>query len=210
MTTNRVSSFRSFAISAAVGGLLIGWAIWPSATPARGQIPGQTRVSEKDGIAAFETVKAVLQHPRCQNCHIPGDAPLQFDEGLPHAQNILRGPDGKGSPGLPCVACHGDANPPGSWGAHMPPGAPNWHLPPPQTKMVFIGLSSGELCRVLKNPKTNGGKNFDALIHHVTEDKLVGWGWSPGVGRTPVPIPREEFVSKFKEWIAAGAPCAAP
>ena len=33
------------------------------------------------GVAAFATVQKVFQHPRCQNCHIPGDSPLQFDAG---------------------------------------------------------------------------------------------------------------------------------
>ena len=69
-------------------------------------------VSEKDGLAAFETVRVVLQNPRCQNCHIPGDAPLQLDAGVTHAQNVLRGKDGKGSSGLACATCHGSVNPP--------------------------------------------------------------------------------------------------
>ena len=58
-------------------------------------------------------MQQVFQHPRCQNCHIPGDAPLQFDAGLPHAMDVERGPDGKGAPGLPCSTCHGDAEPAG-------------------------------------------------------------------------------------------------
>jgi hypothetical protein len=164
--------------------------------------------SKDEGLAAFETVRAVLQHPRCQNCHIPGDAPLQFDAGLVHAQNVLRGPDGNGAPGLSCATCHGTENPPASYGARMPPGAPNWHLPPPERKMVFIGLSSGELCRGLKDERANGGKNLDALLKHVDSDKLVLWGWSPGLGRDPVSIPHDAFVAKFKQWVAAGAPCA--
>jgi hypothetical protein len=166
--------------------------------------------SEQEGLAAFEKVRAVLQHPRCQNCHIPGDAPLQFDAGRTHAQNVLRGPDGKGSPALACATCHGVANPPASYGAHMPPGAPNWHLPPPDQKMVFIGLSSGDLCRTIKDPKKNGGRDFAALDHHVAEDKLVLWGWSPGTGRAPVSVPHAEFVAAFRAWVAAGAPCPAP
>ncbi len=167
-------------------------------------------VSEKDGLAAFETVRAVLQHPRCQNCHIPGDAPLQFDAGLTHAQNVLRGKDGKGAPGLACATCHASANPPASYGASMPPGAPNWHLPPPDKKMVFIGLTSGELCRVVRDPKKNGGKDFAALTEHVASDGLVLWGWSPGVGRAPVSVAHAEFVAKFKTWVDAGAPCPTP
>ena len=30
--------------------------------------PGTTK-----GLKAFETVRKVFQHPRCQNCHIPGE-----------------------------------------------------------------------------------------------------------------------------------------
>ncbi len=181
---------------------------WTAPSPAVAQASTpQRKVSKEDGIAAFETVRAVFQHPRCQNCHIPGDAPL-FEGGRPHAMGVLRGPDGNGSPGLTCATCHGAANPPDGWGAGMPPGAPNWKLPPPGQKMVFIGLSSGDLCRLMKDPAKNGGRSLDALIRHVAEDKLVGWGWNPGIGRAAVPIPRDEFVAKFKEWVAAGAPCA--
>ncbi len=170
--------------------------------------PAPEPSSTDEGLAAFETVRAVLQSPRCQNCHIPGDAPLQFDRGLPHAQNVVRGPEGAGAPGLPCTACHAAANPPESWGSHMPPGAPDWHLPPPERKMVFIGLSSSELCRHLKDEDSNGGMSLEALVRHVSSDPLVLWGWSPGAGRDPVSVPHEVFVAKFKEWVAAGAPCS--
>jgi hypothetical protein len=158
-------------------------------------------------VAAFATVQQVLQHPRCQNCHIPGDAPLQFDAGLPHAMAVKRGPDGMGAPGLPCATCHNTVNPPASYGPNAPPGAPNWHLPPPDQKMVFINLSPAQLCATIKNKQTNGGRDFAALITHVAEDKLVGWGWQPGGVRVPVPISREEFVARFKQWAAAGGPC---
>jgi hypothetical protein len=161
-------------------------------------------------LAAFDTVQAVLQHPRCQNCHIPGDAPLQLDAGLAHAQNVQRGPAGKGAPGLPCSTCHAESNPPASYGPHMPPGAPNWHLPPPERKMVFIGLSKADLCATVKDPQRNGGKDFVALLEHVSHDKLVLWGWDPGVGRAPVPVPHAAFVTSFKTWIDGGAPCPPP
>jgi hypothetical protein len=160
-------------------------------------------------LAAFDTVQTVLQHPRCQNCHIPGDAPLQFDAGLVHAQNVKRGPDGMGAPGLPCATCHGAKNLPASYGAHMPPGAPNWHLPPPERKMVFIGLSKADLCATIKDPTHNGNRDFAKLLDHVSHDKLVLWGWNPGVGRAPVPVPHDRFVAAFKTWIAGGAPCPA-
>src|SRR4029077_15174023 len=95
-------------------------------------VGGQTQARAQAGPDVskdFAVVAKVLQHPRCQNCHIPGDAPLQFDEGTPHAQNVRRGPKGDGSLGLSCATCHGVRNPPDSYGSRMPPGAPNWKLP---------------------------------------------------------------------------------
>jgi hypothetical protein len=165
--------------------------------------------SHAAALAAFDTIQAVLQHPRCQNCHIPGDAPLQFDAGLTHAQNVQRGPEGKGVAGLPCSTCHSTQNPPASYGANMPPGAPDWHLPPPERKMIFIGQSKAALCATIKDTKGNGGKDLAALLEHVSHDKLVLWGWAPGVGRAPVSVPHDAFVASFKTWIAGGAPCPA-
>jgi len=162
-----------------------------------------------DADADFAVVQKVLQHPRCQNCHIPGDAPLQFDEGRPHAQFVERGADGKGATGLACSTCHGAKNLPASYGAHVPPGAPNWHLPPPDKKMVFIGLGAHDLCTRLKDTQQNNGKDLPALIEHVDHDALVLWGWNPGQGRAPVSVPHAEFVAAFKRWADAGAPCPA-
>jgi isoquinoline 1-oxidoreductase beta subunit len=157
-------------------------------------------------LAAFEVVRGVLQHPRCQNCHPRGNAPLQFDAGTPHAQFVVRGEDGKGAVGMRCDACHGTSNPPPSYGPHAPPGAPGWHLPPPETPMVFVGRSSAELASSLADPKQNGGKSLEELLEHVSHDGLVLWGWSPGGDRAPVPTPHAEFVAAFRTWVEAGAP----
>jgi hypothetical protein len=46
-----------------------------------------------------------------------------------------------------------------------------------------------------------------ALLEHVSRDKLVLWGWAPGVGRAPVSIPHDAFVASVKTWIGGGAPC---
>jgi hypothetical protein len=198
----RIGSF--WILSGLVAGtVLVGGA---SSSSAGAAAPASKQAA---ALAAFDTIQTVLQHPRCQNCHIPGDAPLQFDAGLTHAQNVKRGPEGKGVPGLPCSTCHADANPPASYGAHMPPGAPNWHLPPPERKMIFIGQSKADLCATIKDTKRNGGKDLAALLEHVSHDKLVLWGWNPGVGRAPVSVPHDAFVAGFKTWIAGGAPCPA-
>jgi hypothetical protein len=191
--------------------LLAGFFLWAGNVLGAGPKPAATASSavskETAALAAFDTVQTVFQHPRCQNCHIPGDAPLQFDAGLVHNQNVLRGPKGMGVPGMLCSSCHGESNPPASYGPNQPPGAPNWHLPPPEHKMVFIHLSKAELCAAVKDKTKNGGKDFAALLEHVSHDKLVLWGWDPGVGRTPVPVPHGVFVASFKTWIDGGAPC---
>jgi len=130
-----------------LSGVAMAWAIgFRDGGPAR----AQTAAPPDAALRSFEIVRAVFQHPRCQNCHIPGDAPLQYDQGTPHVQNVVRGQDGRGFVAMECVTCHGAANSPASYGDRAPPGAPNWHLPPPERKMVFIHLSTKELCRRLK------------------------------------------------------------
>jgi hypothetical protein len=153
------------------------------------------------GKAAFTIVHKVLLHPRCMNCHPNGNAPLQYDDSRLHGQNITRLSEKNG---LACATCHGARNGPRP---NTPPGAPNWHLPPEHTPMIFQGRSARELCLQLKDPKQTGGKDIAKLIHHVEHDELVGWGWDPGPGRTPVPIPRDNVVTAMKTWANAGAPC---
>ena len=169
----------------------------PEAAPSRG-----------DPIAAFEKIRGVLQSPRCVNCHPAGDVPLQGDDSHPHQPPILRGAEGRGVAGLSCSACHGKQNLPASYGAHMPPGvATEWRLPPADHKLVFWGVDSAALCEQIKDPKRNGGKSMAELAHHMTEDALTVWGWSPGYGRKPVSMSHDEFVQAFKTWADAGAPC---
>ena len=170
---------------------------------------GPSAKEKSAAIAAFATVQEVFQHPRCQNCHINGDAPLQFDNGIVHAQNVQRGVDGKGAPGLPCATCHGVSNPPASYGPHAPPGAPHWQLPPADRKMAWKDLSAAAVCAMIKDPQQNGGKDLPALLKHVREDALVLWGWNPGGTRAPVPIAHAEFVARFQTWVDAEAPCPA-
>ena len=161
--------------------------------------------AKSDGALFVEFV-SVLRHPRCMNCHSRGDFPRQGDDGHPHTMNVRRGPEGHGVTAEKCTTCHQDHN---LAGAHMPPGAPNWGLPPANMPMIWEGLSDGQICRSIKDPKQNKNRNLDQLVEHLTEDKMVMWGWNPGEGRTPVPMPHDEFSAKVKQWQAAGAPCPA-
>jgi hypothetical protein len=129
---------------------------------------------------------------------------LQGDDSHVHLQNVKRGVDGQGMTAMRCDTCHQAANLPG---AHLPPGSPRWSLPSLEVKMVFAGRSPGELCRQIKDPKQNGGRSLGNLLDHVGNDDLVGWGWSPGDGRTVPPLSRRDTVAQVKIWIAGGAAC---
>ena len=168
----------------------------------------QAAAPARDPVSSFQTVRTVLQSPRCVNCHPQGDAPLQGDDSHVHHQNIQRGENGLGPKGLSCAACHGKENPPASFGAHQPPGvSEGWHLPGKEMPLVFAGLGSRALCEQLKDPRRNGHKTMPALLEHVEHAPLVLWGWSPGFARKPVPIPHAEFVAAWKAWSDAGGPC---
>ena len=135
------------------------------------------------------------------NCHPRDDRPRQGDDRHQHLQNVVRGQDNLGFVNARCTACHRDENN----GYSGVPGAPNWHLAP--LSMGWQGLNDAELCATLKDESKNGGKNIAALVAHMSNDKLVLWGWAPGGRREPVSTPHPQFVTELKAWAAAGAPC---
>ncbi len=131
----------------------------------------------------FAPISAVLNHPRCMNCHPRDDRPRQGDDRHPHLQNVVRGADGLGFVNMRCTSCHGEEN-----NLHSGlPGAPAWHLAP--LSMGWQGLSDADLCTTLKDEKRNGGKTIAALVEHMEKDGLVLWGWNPGGDRAPMPLP---------------------
>ncbi len=187
----------------------IAGALWLSRSVAAAEPPAGENVvaavASDDG-ALFTAFVPVLRHPRCMNCHSQGDYPRQGDDGHQHAMNVRRGRDGHGVTAEKCSTCHQDHN---LVGAHLPPGAPNWGLPPASTPMIWQGLTDSQICESIKDRKQNRNRNLDQLVEHLTADKLVMWAWNPGEGRTPVPMPHDEFSAKVKQWQAAGAPCPA-
>ncbi|MFB6374641.1 MAG: hypothetical protein ABEN55_16310 [Bradymonadaceae bacterium] len=159
------------------------------------------------GRRAFADIAKVLKSPRCMNCHPDGDRPLVDDESRPHPMNISRRSTRLG---LPCSTCHRDRNSEAYGVEGGPPGAPHWKLPPEETPMIFEGRSVAELCRQLKDPERNGGKDLESLLEHVTRDPLVLWGWTPGGNRTKPPLSHKEFVEAFRTWVDSRGACPEP
>lgn len=174
------------------------WAGEPSAVE---PVPREAAPDPARARAAFLEVARVLQSPRCQNCHPAGERPLRGDRGEPHAQGVQRR---LLELGASCATCHQDHNAPG---VGAPPGAPHWGLPPAATPMIFEGRTPAALCAQLKDPAATGGRSLDALVHHVSHDALVLWGWAPGGERTPPPLTHAAFVAAIRAWVAHGAAC---
>jgi hypothetical protein len=159
---------------------------------------------EKDrSIAMFKEAGAVIQHPRCINCHPVGNHPTQGDDMHRHTQNVVRGEDNLGSIAMRCSTCHREKN----FEPGRVPGHPLWHLAP--IEMAWAEKSLGQICEQIKDPKRNGGKTLDEIVKHMAEDTLVGWAWNPGGGRTPAPGTQKEFGDLIRSWSQTGAACPA-
>ena len=162
-------------------------------------------------VALFEEAGKVIQHPRCVNCHPDGETPLQGMTMRPHEPPVQRGEGNVGMPGMMCGTCHGAENVDvvgQSETLKSIPGHPQWHVAP--IEMAWAGKSLGAICEQIKDPQRNGGKTLDALVEHMAEDSLVGWGWNPGAGREPVPGSQDVFGELIRRWAADGAACPTP
>src|SRR5580692_13006434 len=123
------------------------------------------------GIAAWQQVYSVLTTPRCINCHTATNYPEQGDDRHRHLFNVVRGPGGKGVPGLNCATCHQSANA-DSTGV---PGASNWHLAPLSMRWQDTNdniLSSTEVCRSLTDHSKNGSLDGPGIFHHHEQEPL--------------------------------------
>ena len=152
-------------------------------------------------LAAWGEIASVLQNPRCLNCH-QLDSPLQGDSRRVHIPRVTRGPDNQGVGAMRCQNCHNNM---GNNPTSGTPGGLHWQLAP--LSMLWQGLSSADLCRAVKDPKHNGNRDGAALIKHMEDEPLVLYGWNPGKGREPVPIPHEKVVEDMKIWVAGGMAC---
>ena len=157
--------------------------------------------------ALFTEAARVIMSPRCLNCHPAGDRPTQGNDLHAHNPPVTRGENGVGVPGNTCSACHTDRN--FTLQEHASyrsiPGHPRWGLAP--IEMAWQGKSVGEICRQLKDPSRNGGRDLALLHEHTAGDDLIAWGWQPGAGRDPAPGTQKQFGELIKAWIDTGAEC---
>ena len=198
--------------------LVIATAILPTVLLARSVLPAPTPLKDptafasiadpaKRSVALFGEMGKVIQSPRCLNCHPRSDRPNQGEAMLPHNPPVIRGADGHGAAGLECATCHGTANVTFANGTGSMPGAPEWQLAP--LSMAWEGKSLGAICVQIKDRARNGGKSLADLVDHNGKDALVGWGWHPGLGRTPAPGTQAQFGALTKAWVDSGAKCPA-
>jgi len=173
--------------------------------------------------------------PTVDNSGYVQDYPRQGDDRHPHYYGVLRGDTfafetaehtgvvypGMGTPFERCTFCHGSKNDPvtGIPGATNPhggdPTAPFWALAPAEMAWESapgVPFTGPELCAQLKDPNRNGHRTLSDLLHHITDEPLLDWGFNPGVRpngevRTTPPISHDALIQNFKQWIAEGAPC---
>ena len=189
-----------------VSAIVVAIALWAGSS----RFAAET-TSTAQGLAAWEQVYSVLTSPRCINCHTATNYPQQGDDRHRHVANVVRGPEGKGVPGLNCAGCHQETNA-DSTGV---PGGHNWHLAPLEMRWQDINdrpLSSAAVCRQITDRSRNHNLDGPGLLKHHEEEPLVLWAWNPGrrpdgAARTLPPLTHEQFIAATRRWVEAGTPC---
>jgi hypothetical protein len=157
--------------------------------------------------ALFAEAAKVITSPRCMNCHPAGDRPTQANDMHEHLPPVFRGDGGFGIAGNSCSTCHTESNYTLHEGASYRsiPGHPRWGMAP--IEMAWQGKSVGYICRQIKDPDRNGGRDLKLLHEHLAGDDLVGWAWHPGEGRVPAPGSQQMLGQLIQAWIDTGAQC---
>jgi hypothetical protein len=206
-----MNSYVVFRGSSA-GLILIAYLAWSSTlSPAQETVHKATSTTREAGIAAWQQVYSVLTTPRCINCHTATNYPEQGDDRHRHLFNVVRGPGGKGVPGLNCATCHQSANA-DSTGV---PGGNNWHLAPLSMKWQDSNdniLSSAAVCQSLTDRSKNGSIDGPGILRHHQQEPLVLWAFQPGLrrdrtARSLPPLTHEQFVAATRTWVDSGMPC---
>lgn len=202
---------RSILVS--VGAALL-FATLPIVAKAEGEnvvIQPPAVATRDEGLAAFERIYEVASHPRCSNCHVGADnIPMwsgpSYGRTRPHGMNVSAGASRIGAETLPCSACHAYNDQGGNDIAHAAPQvAMTWMLPPPEA--AWFDQTATYVCKQLRDPDRNGGRDMLALAEHLGHDLILHWAWNPGGGREPAPYSLQEHIDDLLLWGVAGMPC---
>lgn len=155
--------------------------------------------SKERSVALFKEVAKAAKHPRCLNCHTLTDRPFQGDEARPHLPRVTRGYGDIGVAGMYCTTCHQPKNYEGV------PGHGTWLMAP--QSMGWTGMSDQEICEQWKDPERNGDRSPMDIFHHIEEEHLLGFAWTPPEHLEPAPGSRRELAALVKAWAETGAYC---
>ncbi|MBI1394116.1 MAG: hypothetical protein GC152_15395 [Alphaproteobacteria bacterium] len=171
-------------------------------------------VGEDEGLAAWENIYAVVSHPRCSNCHVDdSNTPMwsgpSYGEARPHGMNINAGASRIGAESLPCGTCHIQSTAPNDHPHAAPHAGLTWMLAP--VEFAWFGKDSADVCRQIRDPERNGGRDGAGLVEHIVHDAqikaFITWGFNPGGGREPAPGTMQAHLDDMVMWTAAGMPC---
>ena len=140
-------------------------------------------------------------HPRCLNCHPAGDRPAAGRPVIPISRWVQRGADGHGLAAMRCTTCHQAAN--YDAGRHARPSGV-------ASGAALDGVAGQVARRDLRAAEGSGAQRratSEEIVEHMAHDSLVGWGWTPGVGREPAPGTQAAFGALIKAWADTGAVC---
>lgn len=171
-------------------------------------------VSREQGLEAWSRIHNVVSHPRCANCHTDeANRPMwsgpEFTKPGPHGMYVNAGVSRIGAETIPCQTCHITSDLPNDT-PHAPPHVSvEWQLAP--VEFVWFGVAEGEICRQIRDPERNGGRDGAGLIEHITHDAelkaFITWAFDPGGGREAAPGTLQEHLDDTATWVAAGMPC---
>ena len=161
--------------------------------------------AERSADPDFHAMMDVLTHKRCINCHPSDGQPRQGEDSHVHNFGMRRGVDNLGFEATRCTTCHQHSENNDFSGV---PGAPEWSLAP--ASMGWWGLSRYEIAKAMLDPAKNGGRDHEALVHHLTEHALVLWAWEPGItasgeARETPPVSKQDYIKAVKAWFGKGA-----
>lgn len=194
-----MSHYTSDGVARVVAGLIV----LGTAALITLSISKESTARRSQGLAAFESMMPVFQHPRCLNCH-RSDFPRIREQGQRHYPRVRPANEGMGAGGEQCLLCHKANNNQ----LTRIPGAQKWRMAP--YSMSWDGLDAADICGNLKDREMNGDRDPAAIKHHLEHDKLVHWAWSPGTPRTTPPISYRKLLDLADQWVKAGAPCPKP